>query len=104
MPRGIALAPLLIVLGFAAWAPGADLPQKPAGAERFARWEKAVAVFEEQDRKQPPPKDAYLFVGSSSIRRWDLPRSFPDHTVINRGFGGSQIADTVHFAPRLILK
>lgn len=104
MPRRIALVPLLIVLGFMAHVPGAD-PQKPAiGAERFARWEKAIAAFEEQDRKQAPPKNAYLFAGSSSIRLWNLPRSFPDLDVINRGFGGSQIADTVHFAPRIILK
>src|SRR5262249_13191312 len=63
-----------------------------------------IAAFEEQDRKQPPPKNVYLFVGSSTIRLWDLPRSFPDFDVINRGFGGSQLADTVHFAPRIILK
>jgi hypothetical protein len=24
------------------------------------------------------------------------------HTVINRGFGGSQIVDATHFAPRII--
>jgi lysophospholipase L1-like esterase len=70
----------------------------------FAHWEKAIAAFEKQDRAKPPPKDAILFVGSSSIRLWDLPRSFPDRQVINRGFGGSEIADSVHFAPRILLK
>src|SRR5262245_12586451 len=104
MYRRIALVPLVILLWLVARVPGAPL-QKPAdGAERFARWEKAIAAFEEQDRKQPPPRNAYLFAGSSSIRLWNLPRSFPDLEVINRGFGGSQIADTVHFAPRIILK
>src|SRR5690606_31638453 len=70
----------------------------------FARWEKAISAFEEQDRKSPPPKGAVLFVGSSSIRLWNLEKSFPHHSTINRGFGGSQIADSVHFADRLILK
>jgi lysophospholipase L1-like esterase len=45
-----------------------------------------------------------LFVGSSSIRRWDLPRSFTGLPVINRCFGGSQIADSTHFAPRIFFK
>jgi lysophospholipase L1-like esterase len=102
MPRRIALVSLLIALGFLAHIPRVEA-QQPAGAERFGHWEKAIAAFEEQDRKQAPPKNAYLFVGSSSIRLWNLPRSFPELDVVNRGFGGSQIADTVHFAPRIIL-
>jgi lysophospholipase L1-like esterase len=70
----------------------------------FARWEKDIAAFEKQDRDRPPPKNAVLFVGSSSIRLWDLPRSFPETEVINRGFGGSHLADAAHFAPRLVVK
>lgn len=70
----------------------------------FARWEKTIAAFEKQDRSQPPPEGAILFVGSSSIRLWNLARSFPDLKTINRGFGGSQIADVVHFTPRIVLK
>jgi lysophospholipase L1-like esterase len=70
----------------------------------FSVWEKAIAAFEKQDQQKPPPKDAVLFVGSSSIRRWDLSKSFPELDVINRGFGGSQLADSSHFAPRIVLK
>ena len=70
----------------------------------FARWEKAIEAFEQKDRDKPPPRNGILFAGSSSIVRWDLAKSFPDRQVINRGFGGSQIADSVHFAPRIILK
>jgi lysophospholipase L1-like esterase len=70
----------------------------------FAKWEKAIAAFEEQDKKAPPPQKEILFVGSSSIRLWDLSKSFPGVKTINRGFGGSQIADAIHFAPRIVLK
>ncbi len=70
----------------------------------FARWEKSIAAFEAQDKKQPPPRNAILFVGSSSIRLWKLNDSFPKLDVINRGFGGSEIADSTHFADRIILK
>jgi formylglycine-generating enzyme required for sulfatase activity len=70
----------------------------------FSRWEKAIAALEKQDKDQPPPKNSIVFVGSSSIRLWDLKKSFPDPAVINHGFGGSQITDSVHFASRLVTK
>jgi lysophospholipase L1-like esterase len=78
--------------------------QKADNRPDFTRWEKDIAAFERQDRDKPPPKHAILFVGSSSIRRWDVSKSFPGLEVINRGFGGSQLADSVHFAPRIVLK
>lgn len=67
------------------------------------RWEKEIQAFEAQDRKQAPPEGAALFVGSSSIRIWKLDESFPGIATINRGFGGSQLADSVHFAPRIVI-
>jgi lysophospholipase L1-like esterase len=70
----------------------------------FAQWESAIAAFEKEDAKSRPPKGAVLFVGSSSIRLWKLDKSFPNLTTINRGFGGSQIADSVHFADRIVTK
>lgn len=70
----------------------------------FARWEKDIAAFEKRDREAPPPKNGIVFVGSSSIRRWDLAKSFPGVAALNRGFGGSHLADAVHFAPRIVLK
>lgn len=76
------------------------LSQEP---QDFAKWEKAIAAFEQQDREQAPPKDGIVFVGSSSIRMWDVKKAFPELPVINRGFGGSQLADSVHFAPRIVL-
>lgn len=81
----------------------ASSTQARADDSRFQRWEEAIGQFEQQDREQPPPKNAILFVGSSSIRLWDLEQSFPDRQVINRGFGGSQIADSTHFADRIVL-
>ncbi len=70
----------------------------------FARWDKDIAAFEQRDREKRPVQRAILFVGSSSIRLWDLPKYFPGLDVLNRGFGGSEIIDSVHFAPRIVLK
>jgi lysophospholipase L1-like esterase len=69
----------------------------------FARWEKDIAAFEAMDRTNPPPKGALLFIGSSTIRMWStLAQDFPEHQVINRGFGGSEIADSTHFSERIV--
>lgn len=73
-----------------------------ADDSRFAKWEKSIAAFEEADQKHPPTKGGILFVGSSSIRMWDVQRSFSEQPVVNRGFGGSQIEDSTHFAERII--
>ena len=72
-------------------------------AHDFAKWEKAISAFEQSDHTNPPPKRALLFIGSSTIRFWNtLAADFPQHRVINRGFGGSEIVDATHFADRII--
>lgn len=65
-------------------------------------WEKEISKYEEQDKKSPSPKDAILFVGSSTIRLWDLKESFPNLATINRGFGGSKYADIPRFVKRIV--
>jgi lysophospholipase L1-like esterase len=70
---------------------------------RITGWERDIAAFEAKDRKQPPPRNGIVFVGSSSIRFWDVSKSFPGQPVINRGFGGSELADSVRYAPRIVL-
>ena len=68
-----------------------------------SRWEKYIARFQAADKKQMPPPGGILFIGSSSIRMWKtLKQDFPGLPVINRGFGGSQIADSNHFAGRIV--
>jgi lysophospholipase L1-like esterase len=75
--------------------------EPPAGPER---WERQIAAFEAGDAEHPHEKGGVVFVGSSSIRLWKtLATDFPEHRVLNRGFGGSQLSDLVHFADRLVL-
>jgi len=69
----------------------------------ISKWEGEIKAFEASDRTNPPPKQAILFVGSSSIRKWQtLAKDFPGKVVINRGFGGSEIADSTALADRII--
>jgi lysophospholipase L1-like esterase len=88
----------LLVATFAAIGHAAEEPSK------FARWEQEIAAIQQRDAEQKPPLGATVFVGSSSIRLWDLKKSFPELTLVNHGFGGSTIADSVHFVEPLVLK
>jgi lysophospholipase L1-like esterase len=69
------------------------------------RWESAIATFEDADKVAPPPQNAIVFIGASSIVRWKLPESFPElgPRAINRGFGGSLAADSVRYADRVVI-
>ncbi len=74
----------------------------PALAERqpFAA---EIAAFEARDAIAKPAKGGVLFLGSSSIRMWtDLAKDFGGHNVINRGFGGSTIPDSVRYVDRIV--
>ena len=79
------------------------LPLALVEAQSESRWQQAMDRFEVLDRDSPPAAGGVLFLGSSSIRRWDLERWFPGSDVTNRGFGGSQIADSVRHFDRLVV-
>lgn len=71
--------------------------------EREKIWQNEINAFAEIDRKQTPPENAVLFVGSSSIRMWENLRvSFPKLKVINRGFGGSRLEDVNHYFDKIV--
>jgi lysophospholipase L1-like esterase len=65
-------------------------------------WEEIVA-FKKQDSTHFPQKNAILFVGSSSFRKWtDVQQYFPGYAIINRGFGGSSLPDVIRYADDII--
>jgi lysophospholipase L1-like esterase len=99
------LSTAIIVLGLLATTPslGQQAGRQYSEARDYAKWEKEVAAYEVSDRHNPPPKGGTLFIGSSTIRLWKtLAEDYPNQKVINRGFGGTEIVDSTHFADRLI--
>jgi lysophospholipase L1-like esterase len=64
-----------------------------------------IQNFRKQDSIQTPSAHPILFVGSSSFTRWtDIQDYFPDYTILNRGFGGSTLADVLRYEEDVILK
>ena len=74
--------------------------------EAVAQWpfQNEIAAFKKADSLSLPPRNALLFVGSSSFRMWwDIQADFPGYTIINRGFGGSTLPDVIRYANDIII-
>lgn len=76
----------------------------PAATAAPERWAKEIDALTVSDATNPPPAGGVVFVGSSSIRLWKtLAEDFPGVTAINRGFGGSELADSGFYLDRIVL-
>lgn len=87
-----------LALGTAPLAAQPVAGPKPDPTFPFSR---EIENFARLDTSGPAVRDATLFLGSSSIRLWDIANSFPDIGVVNRGFGGATTPDVLHYYPRL---
>ncbi len=67
------------------------------------RWKSRVDQMLRQDAQRPPKQGAVMFVGSATIAGWDLKHYFPQFETINRGIGGSMIAEATYYADQLII-
>jgi lysophospholipase L1-like esterase len=63
-----------------------------------------IQQFKKEDSMRFPPKNAILFLGSSSFRKWtDVQNYFPGYQIINRGFGGSSFPDAIRYFDEIVL-
>lgn len=68
-------------------------------------WVEDMERFAAEDAASPPPARPVVFTGSSSVRLWDtLARDFPGVPVLNRGFGGSTVRDSIWYADEVALR
>lgn len=100
MPKPFLLTPIAASLVLIAAVSPAERP-----------WEPRMQEFERQDAASPAAAGGVVFVGSSSIRLWDLGASFGpdsptplDGPLLNRGFGGSQIEHSIEQVELLVLR
>ena len=67
------------------------------------KWAKDIDNFEKLNTIENYPKDAILFTGSSSIRKWtSIKEDMKPYSVISRGFGGSKIEDLAFYLERIV--
>lgn len=102
MPQ-IRFLAVLLHLTLSMWMALAGEPPAQSSGKPHA-FEKDIAAFEAADKKTPPPQGAILFVGDSTFTRWKtIHDDLPEYTVINRGFGGSQMSDLLYYTERIVL-
>jgi|TARA_B110000914_G_scaffold75890_1_gene66713 hypothetical protein len=72
--------------------------------ESFAKkWENDIKKLEILDQKENYSDQAILFIGSSSIRKWDsIKEDLNPYKPIKRGYGGAHYYDLIHFTKRLV--
>lgn len=67
------------------------------------QWEKNITAFEDSDKTLGYMEGGILFMGSSSIALWDsLAADMAPYPFKNRGFGGSNLSDVLHYSDRIL--
>ncbi|SEW28666.1 Lysophospholipase L1 [Chitinophaga sp. YR573] len=67
-------------------------------AQNKQAYREDVQTIRKYDQMYEPPYQPILFIGSSSIRKWnDLERTFADYVVLNRGIGGAVVNDITYY-------
>lgn len=98
MKTAIAFVSLLALAACATAPTGPEIAVEPS-----TRFDSTMAEFAQDDAAAAPPTCAIVFTGSSSIRRWNtLTQDFPHRKVLNRGFGGSTIAEVDWYFDKVV--
>ena len=67
--------------------------------------DEVIEIQQRIDSTWDTSKPVIVFTGSSSVRLWkDLQERFPEHQILNTGFGGSQSSDLEQHLSSLVLK
>lgn len=73
----------------------------PAVAQPFVS---DITRWTDQDALDPYDPGTVLFIGSSSIRRWEqLTRDFPEYRIVQRGFGGAEFEHVNLYVDDIVL-
>jgi len=94
-----------VVLAWPLWASAQDAAPSLVTAPTQDPWAPALAQFAEADAQLAGRSGGVVFVGSSSLRLWSqLEATFARYSALNRGFGGSQLADCARHVPELVTR
>jgi lysophospholipase L1-like esterase len=68
-----------------------------------AKWEPDIVQLEKRDQSEVAGPNDILFLGSSTIRRWeDIAKDMAPWPAVNRGYGGAKYSDLAIYIKRLI--
>jgi len=88
---------LLCILLFLGWGSAAFAQEVLDKKSNYCHCRNNIEAFQKQDSVDHPRTGGVLLIGSSSFTFWkDVQDYFPDHNIINRGFGGSTLVDLIY--------
>lgn len=100
----VAAGALLFALAVTTHGPAAAAEPAASQTATANPFESEIVAFEAADKKHMPAPGGVVFVGSSSFKTWNLEENFPNRGYINRGFGGSTMADAASYVDRIAIK
>jgi lysophospholipase L1-like esterase len=100
----LAAGVVLFALAFAAPRPAFAAERMSAQTAGEHPFESEILAFEQADRQHMPAPGGVEFLGSSSFKTWNLEQFFPGRGYLNRGFGGSTMADALYYVDRIVIK
>lgn len=78
---------------------------RPSLAQQRGKYDGDIKTIMAYEKMYTPLNQPIVFVGSSSVRKWDdLQEVFGSYRVINRGIGGAVIDDIIYYADQLIVR
>jgi len=78
------------------------MSQESTAQDKPAFWND-IQRFKQMDSLRMPAKNGIVFVGSSSFTKWTaLEKVYKKYHAINRGFGGSTLAQANHYVADLV--
>lgn len=67
--------------------------------------DEVASITHKYDSIWVPTQETTVFTGSSSVRLWsNLQELFPEHQIVNSGFGGSETDDLLEHLDALVLR
>ena len=75
------------------------------GQEKHPFADEVEAIQKKYDTLLNTSKETIVFTGSSTVRMWhNVQELFPQHQIVNSGFGGSKASDLLRYCDELILQ
>ena len=99
----ILLNAMLLIISVSASA-ASEITRAVPDEKRIFYFQAEIQKFLDWEKENSLPREAVLFVGSSTINLWPTATSFPKKAVINRGFGGARTPEVLFFYDKIIRK
>jgi hypothetical protein len=100
----VAFVVLLAAMATQNFLPHSMRAQDSSSSRPTVRFANEIEAFLKEDKANPPPKNAMLFIGSSTFRLWThVNEHMAPLPAFNRAFGGSRTHEVLYYTDKIVL-